>query len=460
MAEILGPTGLPLRSRPAGANNLNGSQQWFIQSLNADRWTDATDDAYFSRNLVSYETIYRTQPAVHTAVNKITRRIASLPFEAFEQISPERRGPLPKTDTLERLIRRPWPRASKVQLLTHIAQGLLIHGNALLVKVREDGPDEPPTALYPLAWTHLSAYAPSGGPIVGWSTTQFDGQERWLRPEDVIHFAWMAPDGNEIGIALLEALGTTVRIEDAATRYQTAQFRNGNRPSLAVSVDMENPKVEVLDWMRERVESIHKGPDQAGKTIFTGAKTKMQPLSLTPVEAELIEQRTLNMREVGMVYDLAGPLMNDLSHATLANVEEYQKAMYRDVVPPWTTLIVETIQTQLLDPEDAWKNRVIRFDFTDKLRGDPLEMSQAMRSDVEGGLRTRNEARRLMGIEPYGDPDDDQNPANKLTLAVNNQGLLEDVGKEPEPVVSSPGPPQIGSGTAPEASETPTVRAS
>jgi hypothetical protein len=34
---------------------------------------------------------------------------------------------------------------------------------------------------------------------------------------------------------------------------------------------------------------------------------------MTPVEAALIDQRTLNREEVGMVYDLPGPLMNDLS---------------------------------------------------------------------------------------------------------------------------------------------------
>jgi phage portal protein BeeE len=50
-----------------------------------------------------------------------------------------------------------------------------------------------------------------------------------------------------------------------------------------------------------------------------------------------------------MVYDLAGPLMNDLTHGTYSNVEEL-KGLYRDVVPPWTTLIVDTFQAQLLDP--------------------------------------------------------------------------------------------------------------
>jgi phage portal protein BeeE len=69
-----------------------------------------------------------------------------------------------------------------------------------------------------------------------------------------------------------------------------------------------------------------------------------------------------------MVYDLPGPLMNDLSHATLANVAEYQKALYRDVVPTWTELIVQTFQAQLIDAEPAWLDKLVRFDFSEKLR--------------------------------------------------------------------------------------------
>jgi hypothetical protein len=71
-----------------------------------------------------------------------------------------------------------------------------------------------------------------------------------------------------------------------------------------------------------------------------------------------------------MVYDLAGPLMNDLSTARTPTSRS-SWALYRDVVPPWTTLIEQTFQAQLIDPEPAWLDRFVAFDFTDKLKGDP-----------------------------------------------------------------------------------------
>jgi phage portal protein BeeE len=97
-----------------------------------------------------------------------------------------------------------------------------------------------------------------------------------------MHFAWPGPGGGEIGVSPLEALGVTIRLEDAAQRHQTAAFRNGNRPSLAISL-ATNPK-ETLAITARVIEALHKGPDNSGKTILLGGDATATPLSLTPVE--------------------------------------------------------------------------------------------------------------------------------------------------------------------------------
>jgi hypothetical protein len=94
------------------------------------------------------------------------------------------------------------------------------------------------------------------------------------------------------------------------------------------------------------------------------------------------------------------------------------------VLPPWATLVVETLEAQLLDPEPAWMDRVIRFDFSDKLRGEPREHAEKLKIEVEAGLRTRNEGRYELGLEPTDDPPGEG--ANALTMNVNNQGSVGD----------------------------------
>jgi len=366
--------------------------------------------------LASFEQIYRTQPVVAAAVDKLTRRIATLPFSAFRETGASRE-PLPSSDSLQTLLRRPRPRYSQVMLLAHIAQSLLIHGNGLAAKLRGPDRDAPPTMLWPLNWGQISAYGEPGGDVEWWSTTQF-GAERFIPVEDTLHFAWPGPDGGQIGVSPLEKLGVTLRLEDAAQRYQTSQFRNGNRPSNAILLEKE-VKDEPLARMRAAIDSLHKGVDRTGKTILLTGGAKIQQLSMSPVEAALIDQRKLNWEEVGFVYDLAGPLRGDLSHGTMANVQEMLKSLYRDVIPPWATLIVETFQAQLIDMEAAWMNDVCRFDFSDKLRGDPKEQAETLKVKVESGLITRDEGRVELGLAPMG------GKAAELTANVNNQAPVE-----------------------------------
>jgi HK97 family phage portal protein len=202
------------------------------------------------------------------------------------------------------------------------------------------------------------------------------------------------------------------------------------RPSAFVSLDDPNPKKEKLDLAEAIVRDAHGGMDKSGSWVFGGANTKITPLSFNAVEVELIQQRRLDREEIGMVYDMAGPLMGDLEHATFSNVTEMLRSLYRDVIPPWTELIVQTAQAQLIDPESSWINRYIRFSFDDKLKGDPTEQASVDRSDVEAGIRTRDEAREGRGLEPMG------GQADELTANTNNQAPVTSMSPAPSPTAS------------------------
>jgi HK97 family phage portal protein len=413
--------------RPSGANGAF-SGGWMPTSF-PPMWSSGEregDEAW----LKSYEAIYRSQPNLAAVIDKLTRRIATLPFDAYRRLPNHAREMMPSTDSLASLIARPMNRTSRVHLLAHIIQSLLIHGNAVVAKLHTTGDREaPPDQLWPLDWAQMSAYGPTGGRIEWWSTTQFDNVERFISVDDTIHFAWPDPKGGEVGVSPLEKLGVTIRLEDAAQRHQTALFRNGTRPSLSVSIDSPtgNVKPELLEYARERVEAMHKGMDRAGGTFFTGANVKLQPLSLSPVEVALIEQRNLNLGEIGRVFDLSGPVMNDLEHGTYSNVQVLLDALYRDVVPVWLGLTEQTFQAQLIDPEPAWLDRFLAFDLTDKLKGDPVQLAQSLKLQVEAGLITRNEARRILNLPPSEDPS-----ADTLTMNVNNQAPIGDASASPD----------------------------
>lgn len=313
MTAIQLADGRLLRPRPAGLPS-PAPLAGFVKD--SEGWWGPLDGSVDGdgRLLASFSEIYRRQPQIAGVVDKLARRIATLPLDAYRRTGDDKREVV-RGDALDSLIRKPMPRAGAVHFLHSIAWSLLVHGNALAAKIRGPEPDAPPLNLWPLDWSMVGAYAQQGGPVEWWSTIQF-GEERFIPVAETLHFAWTGPDG-EIGVSPLEKLGVTIRHEDAMQRYQTASFRNGARLGGAITLPAgSNPSPEVMAETRRTIEDLHKGVDKGFKIGLLAPGAGWQPTAMTAVEAELLDQRRLNREEIGMVYDLAGPLMNDLTHGT------------------------------------------------------------------------------------------------------------------------------------------------
>lgn len=424
-----GPTG-GLSSGGGGLLPSSFPPMWSDGERHPNALTDGLNGA-----LASFDQIYRSQPILAGVIDMIAFRASTLPFAAFTANADGSRDPVARSDSLATLLRRPRPRAATVHLLNHIFTSLFVHGNALVAKLRTTGDlDAPPDMLWPLDWARITAYGEPGGDIEWWGTYQFDNQELYARAEDTIHFAWPGPDGGPIGISPLEKLGVTIKLEDAAQRYQTANFRNGNRSQNVISFE-KDLKDEQLQRVRAALDAFHGGVDKAGKTMLLTAGARAYSLSMSPVEAALIDQRRLDREEVAIVYGLSGPSLTDSTNSALGNVAERFRAFYRDVLPPWASLVVETFEAQLLDPEPAWMDRLVRFDFSDKLRGEPREQAETLKILVEGGIISRDEARPEVGKAPVG------GNAAELTVNANNQATIGALSNEPVDLAASTAAP-------------------
>jgi hypothetical protein len=138
MTVIQTADGKLLRARPTGLNRLQGGLAGGFRPLwsSGDPYNQDTDG-----RLASYDYIYRTQPIISGVVDKLARRISTLPFDSYMEDGQDRE--LVRGDTLDTLIRKPMPRRATVHLLAHVAQSMLTHGNALVAKVRGNDPEAP-----------------------------------------------------------------------------------------------------------------------------------------------------------------------------------------------------------------------------------------------------------------------------------------------------------------------------
>lgn len=405
-----------------------------------------------------FDVIYRTQPYVAAVVNKLMRQVSRTPIKVF-RVSPGGDHVRIREDdndpgaSLVRLLKHPTPRKSAISLKQWMMWPLLVFGNSLIAKYYGDGPDFPPTEIIPVDWRYVTPYAQPGGDVELWRTTQVGG-ERFIDALSTVHFAWEAC--GPIGVSPLEQLAVSVKLEDAAQRLQVSSFRNAARPSGGITMPPgTNPNKMQMDQMRRDVEAMHRGVDQAFKVALLAPGAQWVPMTFSMQEAEMMATRMFNREEVCSVYDVKPGQVGIMSDpgAARASVVEVNRDLYRSTLPPWFTLLEETIESQLIEPEPMWEGLQVEFETADQLRGEPEAVATQLAAMITSMQLTPNEARDINGLPRVDEP-----AADKLYgQLVSN---LVALGTPPPPVGLLPGqvpaPPDASTAAAPSEAADPT----
>jgi HK97 family phage portal protein len=400
---------------------VTGRKAWPLAGLGVagdpyDGWLPRSIELIGGTSL-SYARIYRTQPWVYIVVNKLARGVARLPLKTYLLDGNDRE--FVRDHPLARLIKRPNPRAPAFRLKEAIVGSLAIYAHALVWKYRPRI-GAPPSELWPLNWQHVTIVPGETRPIDGYVYHGPVGR-RFFRPEDVIHLEWWGPEGR--GVSPLEPLRRTLLMEDAGQRYAIGSFANAARPSgfLKTTRPLDDEEKEEL---RAELATTHQGPDNAFRIALLEAGMEWEPAQHTAQEAEVIAHRKLNREEVAAVYDIDPTQIGILDRATFSNVTEAHRALYQDTYGPWTTLVEETLDAQLVEEERAtWGDVFLEFDFNEVLKGNPRERSEAYQRQRDASVATPNELRRAENRPDHPDPLADELwvPANMVPISQAGQ---------------------------------------
>jgi len=367
----------------------------------------------------TYERIYRDQIWVHALVNRLSRSVGRLPLKTYidggevgerERV---RKGPLAD------LIRSPFDGGNPFLFKSAIVGNVGIHANAIFVK-RRPGPGRPPNELIPSSFAHWTVQAGTERPVDWYIFNSRSGQRVPFRPEEVVHFRWWAPGQGIVAPSPIEALRRTLMIEDAAQRIQIASYENGVRPVGAVSVE-GTLNQDVAERLRDQLHETYGGVDNAFKVMLMEGGAKWLEMSHKLVDSEVINTRKLTREEVAAAYNMPPSSIGILDRATFSNIDTQRVMEVVDTLQPWTTMIEETLQTQLIDGEPLMEGQYVEFDYNEILKGDPMKRLQALSKAVGGPWMTQNEARAKENLPPHDDP-----RADELLVPLNTQPQEED----------------------------------
>ena len=345
----------------------------------------------------TFDGMYRNQPMIYAVVSKLITAGARIPIKAYEFGADGDTRRRVRGSDLERLLRSPHTRGSSYALKAAIHYSLRIHGQALLLKVRPAIGAEP-TELWHVPWRYVTVTRDERGPLAYAITI---GAETYpLGPEDVVHFDPLMDCGG--AVSPLEPLRRTLALDDAALTYQAQALANGANGGRVVFKTDQKVTPDAMGRLREELSKIYTGSENAGRPIVVDQGLDAKSLFVSAADMELSSQRTASREEVCATYDMPPALMGWAS-ANYGSMIEHRRALY-DSLASTLTLIEDTLQAQLVDPEPAWDGLFIEHDTGELLRVDLEARARAHMMLLQAGVETRNEARMVENLPPIEDP--------------------------------------------------------
>lgn len=352
---------------------------------------------------LTYEAIWRSQPAVRTVVGFLARNIAQLGLAVYERTSDTDRQRL-NDHPLAQLLAQPFPGTpwTRYRLVSSLVHDLCLFDAAYWLKVRSaDGRP----AVLPLPFRMVQPigdnwFIPEQYRVSGTSGHQDIPADR------LVAFWGYNPQDPRRGVSPIETLRQVLAEEYSAATYREQMWRNGTRTAGYIQRPKDAPRWSVpardrfqRDW---QAQYSGDGPETGGTPILEDGMT-FSPAGVTPKDAQYVESRRLTREEVATAYHVPPVLVGLLGEgATFSNVQELHKMLYQDTLPPWLEWITQDIEAQLLpdlDPAGAAGRQVyVEFALEGKLRGSFEEQAGALMSATGGPWMTRAEARARMNL--------------------------------------------------------------
>lgn len=275
----------------------------------------------------------------------------------------------------------------------------LRYGNAFAQIVRDGRGDL--IELVPLLPTDVQMHVRQG--VVTYEHAEIGP----MQVEQVLHLRAPGKDGlwGESPIRQSrEALGTIRAMEKTAGTL----YKNAGVPKLAF-VHPGALSAQAQQSIAQSYLDKHGGSINAGRPLVLGEGMRIEKINQTLEDAMFQASRDFSIQEVSRLFGVPVIYLAEHSRSTFASITELARAYWDGCLAHWTAAWSDEIRRKMLAPGQ----RVV-WDTRDMLKGSLLEQVQALRSAVEVGLMTANEARERLGLNPLAGLDEPLRPQNTM----------------------------------------------
>lgn len=157
----------------------------------------------------------------------------------------------------------------------------------------------------------------------------------------------------------------------------TSAFFNGNaRPAGIISVKNE---LNEQSWGRLKnmwQRAVTALRSQENKTMLLPAQLDYRALTVSPVDAQIIDMTKLNRSMIAGIFNVPAHMINDLEKATFSNITQQAIQFVRYTMMPWVANWEQELNRRLFTRTERAAGYYVRFNLTGLLRGTPQERAQ------------------------------------------------------------------------------------
>jgi len=239
-----------------------------------------------------------------------------------------------------------------------------------------------------------------------------------VEPEQLLHIRAPGSDGLW-GHSLIrqgrEALGLAKAMEKTGGKL----YSNAGVPKLAL-VHPGSLSPSAIQGILDSYQAKHAGADNAGRPLVLGEGMRIERINQSLEDSMWLQAREFSVQEVSRLFGVPVVYLADHSRSTFASIVELTRTYWDGCLAHWSAVWAEEVRRKLLAPGEQ-----LMWDTRDLLKGSFADQVSALRSAVEVGLLTQNEARERLGLNPVEGGDEVLRPANTLVS-------LEDIDPDEE----------------------------
>jgi HK97 family phage portal protein len=320
---------------------------------------------------ISASTALRLTP-VYRAVTLIANDVARVDLEC-------------SSSAADSLLRSPSPYMSAFEFRRSITMQVLLFGNGFAAINRTQGGEL--LELLLLEPGSVSLDLTRNVPI--YRTRQYGD----LPAESVFHLK--APTVNGLwGESPIDLCSTALQLLAAHEDVSLKGYQNGGNPKIAL-VHPGKLSLEVMQKMEVEFGKRHGGSANAGRPLVLAEGMKVERISSTLDDQGLDSARKYSIGDVSRLYGVPASYLSESIGAGYGTMEWLTRMYVESCLSQWFAAWRSEVISKLCGVGDT-----VTFDTDDLSRPGLAETMAALRTGVESGIITRNEARAHLDYGP------------------------------------------------------------